>query len=113
MSVSLWQRCAKLLEEEYPPLLFNTWLRPLQAKYQDNHLVLLAPNKFIVEWIKQNFFTRIRELVMQLAGDQVSSVTIAIGSSEPVITPATAPAATGIDSNITSPTAMKIISRCI
>ncbi|KTD51983.1 chromosome replication initiator DnaA [Legionella quinlivanii] len=103
MSVSLWQRCAKLLEEEYPPLLFNTWLRPLQAKYQDNHLVLLAPNKFIVEWIKQNFFTRIRELVMQLAGDQVSSVTIAIGSSEPVITPATAPAATGIDSNITSP----------
>ncbi|WP_133139454.1 chromosomal replication initiator protein DnaA [Legionella genomosp. 1] len=103
MSVSLWQRCAKLLEEEYPPLLFNTWLRPLQAKYQDNHLVLLAPNKFIVEWIKQNFFTRIRELVMQLAGDQVSSVTIAIGSSEPVITPSTAQAATGIDSNISSP----------
>lgn len=103
MSVSLWQRCAKLLEEEYPPLLFNTWLRPLQAKYQDNHLVLLAPNKFIVEWIKQNFFTRIRELVMQLAGDQVSSVTIAIGSSEPVITTATAQAATGIDSNISSP----------
>ncbi|WP_425324466.1 chromosomal replication initiator protein DnaA, partial [Legionella birminghamensis] len=103
VSVSLWQRCAKLLEEEYPPLLFNTWLRPLQAQYQDNNLVLLAPNKFIVEWIKQNFFTRIRELVMQLAGDQISSVTIAIGSSEPASPPASVQVSAGVDTSSPAP----------
>lgn len=88
MSANVWQKCAKLLEEEYPPQQFTTWLRPLQAEMQESTLVLYAPNKFIVEWIQKNFFTRIKELVLQLAGDQVTSVSIEIGSkvAQPVLT---------------------------
>ncbi|WP_419419726.1 chromosomal replication initiator protein DnaA [Legionella sp. D16C41] len=87
MSAIVWQKCAKLLEEEYPPPQFNTWLRPLQAELQENCLILLAPNKFVVEWVKKNFYTRIKELVQQFGGDVISSVSIEVGTkvAQPVI----------------------------
>ncbi len=51
MSATVWQKCLGLLQEEYPPQQFNTWLRPLQAETEaeDNALVLLAPNRFVVD----------------------------------------------------------------
>lgn len=80
MSETVWKKCADLLQEEYPAPQFNTWLRPLQAELQDDNLILFAPNKFVVEWIQKNFFNRIKELVLQLAGDQISSVLLEVGS---------------------------------
>lgn len=85
MSTNVWQQCLNLLKEEFPIQQFNTWLRPLQAELKDKALILLAPNRFVVDWVKKNFFTRINELVSQLAGEAIISVSIEIGSkSQPV-----------------------------
>ncbi len=90
MSANVWQKCLGLLKEEYPVQQFNTWLRPLQAEIQDNGLVLLAPNRFVVDWVKKNFYSRIKELVSQFGGDAVSMVSIEIGTkvAQPVDTDA-------------------------
>lgn len=80
MSATVWQKCLGFLKEEYPPQQFNTWLRPLQAEFQDSALVLLAPNRFVVDWVKKNFYSRIKELVNQFGGEDISSVSIEIGS---------------------------------
>ena len=69
MSLTVWQKCLGLLEEEYPAQQFNTWLRPLQAECQDANLILLAPNRFVVDWVRKHFYERIKELVVQVAGD--------------------------------------------
>ncbi len=87
MSANVWQKCLELLQEEYPAQQFNTWLRPLQAETSDDHtLILLAPNRFVVDWVKKHFYTRIQELVGQISADAVKSVSIEIGSK--VTTPA-------------------------
>ncbi|MGV3740246.1 MAG: chromosomal replication initiator protein DnaA [Gammaproteobacteria bacterium] len=80
MSASIWQKCLSLLQEEYPAQQFNTWLRPLQAETQDSTLVLLAPNRFVVDWVKTHFNERINELVRQLFGDTITQVSIEIGT---------------------------------
>ncbi|CEK09128.1 chromosomal replication initiator protein DnaA [Legionella hackeliae] len=80
MPANLWQKCLGFLKEEYPPQQFNTWLRPLQAELQDANLVLLAPNRFVVDWVKKNFYSRIKELVSQFGAGIISSVSIEIGS---------------------------------
>ena len=80
MSASVWQKCLSLLQEEYPAQQFNTWLRPLQAEVVDSTLVLLAPNRFVVDWVKKHFFSRIEELVNQLSPDTIKVVSIEIGS---------------------------------
>lgn len=85
MSASIWQKCLSLLQEEYPAQQFNTWLRPLQAETQDSTLVLLAPNRFVVDWVKTHFNERINELVRQLFGDTITQVSIEIGSKAPAV----------------------------
>lgn len=77
---TVWQKCLNILQEEYPPQQFNTWLRPLQAETNNNMLVLLAPNRFVVDWVKKNFHSRIQELVGQISADAIDSVTIEIGT---------------------------------
>ena len=99
MSASIWQKCLSLLQEEYPAQQFNTWLRPLQAETQDSTLVLLAPNRFVVDWVKTHFNERINELVRQLFGDTISQVSIEIGTKTAVVdVPAqsVAPVAVGV-----------------
>ncbi|MFA6301858.1 MAG: chromosomal replication initiator protein DnaA [Legionella sp.] len=86
MSAAVWQKCLGILQDEYSPQQFNTWLRPLQALYDEQRLVLLAPNRFVVDWVKRHFFSRIEELIQQFCGETIKSVSIEIGSKavEPV-----------------------------
>ena len=82
MSVSLWEQCLNSLESEFPSQQFNTWIRPLQAEQADGRLILLAPNRFVMDWIVERFLTRINELVKQFGGNQAPSVLIEIGSKK-------------------------------
>lgn len=81
VSATIWQKCLSLLQEEYPVQQFNTWLRPLQAETVGDTLVLLAPNRFVVDWVKKNFYTRINEIIKQISPDTIKSVSIEIGST--------------------------------
>ena len=58
-----WSRCLRQLEAEVPEQLFNVWVRPLQAVEDGGVLRLLAPNRFVVDWIRQNLYDRIGELL--------------------------------------------------
>ena len=51
------------LETELPEQQFNTWVRPLQAMEGNGALKLLAPNRFVVDWINANLLPRIGELL--------------------------------------------------
>lgn len=103
MSVSLWERCLHSLEGEFPSQQFNTWIRPLQAEHTEGRLVLLAPNRFVLDWIAEKFLLRIRELVDQFSDNPAPVVSLEIGSKRPLeqkssshpapVSPAQAPAA--------------------
>ncbi len=80
MSASLWTRCIGALEAELPEQQFNTWVRPLQAVESDAGLRLLAPNRFVVDWVRTNLLGRIETL---LRADGGGSVTLEVGSRPP------------------------------
>lgn len=63
MQASLWNRCLSLLEAELPEQQFNTWVRPLQAVFDGDELRLLAPNRFVLEWVTENVLPRLKELI--------------------------------------------------
>jgi chromosomal replication initiator protein len=77
VSASLWTRCLGALEAELPEQQFNTWVRPLQAVESDAGLRLLAPNRFVVDWVHTNLLGRIETL---LRADGGGSVTLEVGS---------------------------------
>ena len=84
MSASLWTRCVGALEGELPEQQFNTWVRPLQAVESEAGLRLLAPNRFVVDWVRTNLLGRIET---QLRADGGGSVTLEIGSRPPTANP--------------------------
>ena len=61
--MTIWNRCIRDLQAELPEQQFNTWIRPLQAVENDGELKLLAPNRFVVDWLQEHYIERILEIV--------------------------------------------------
>ena len=80
MSESLWNRCLRVLESELPEQQFNTWVRPLQAIERDGELKLLAPNRYVIEWLGQNSLPRIKELIRAFATDPAPELVLDVGT---------------------------------
>ena len=55
------------LQGELPEQQFNTWIRPLKRSEDVNDcLQLVAPNRFVLDWVNDKFLYRIEEIVSQL-----------------------------------------------
>jgi chromosomal replication initiator protein len=80
LSESLWNRCLRVLESELPMQQFNTWVRPLQAIERDGELRLLAPNRYVIEWLGENSLPRIRELVLEFAEGRAPDLVLDVGT---------------------------------
>jgi chromosomal replication initiator protein len=91
LSESLWNRCLRVLESELPMQQFNTWVRPLQAIERDGEIKLLAPNRYVIEWLGDNSLPRIKELIREFAVGAIPDVVLDVGT-RPGVTPAAAAA---------------------
>lgn len=77
----LWEQCLNYLKEEIPTQKFNTWIRPLHAKTQRDNLILLAPNKFVMEYIHDHFLKMINTRLADLSENIPPTVQLKIGTS--------------------------------
>ena len=84
--LTLWNQCIRVLQAELPEQQFNTWIRPLQAVDDSGVLRLLAPNRFVIDWVQQHYMERILELVDDSGGD--IEVLVEVGSREAAAVPA-------------------------
>lgn len=82
-TIALWEQCLERLQDEISQQQFNTWLRPLQAEVRSDSLHLYAPNRFVLDWIKDKFLPRISELLTELSSqDDAPSIILEIGSKD-------------------------------
>ncbi len=61
------------------------WIRPLQMGLQNNELKLFAPNRFVLDWVRDKYLPRIRDFLQEKLGDDTPPLTIAIGASPPLV----------------------------
>lgn len=80
MSVLIWRQCLEQLQEEFPPTEFNMWIRPLQAELSENKLYLYAPNRFVLDWVKNKYLSRISHLLHQLFANDAPMLHLAVGT---------------------------------
>lgn len=87
---SVWSQCQSRLQTELPEQQYNTWIRPLTIRNfsdryglssSNNVVQLVAPNRFIEDWVKNKFLKRIEELFTQLSGNKVA---LDISASPPI-----------------------------
>src|SRR6185437_2875123 len=68
----LWPSLAAELKKELPAQQYDTWIKPLRAEYQDDQLVLVAPNHHVLRWVRANLLSRIESRVERVVGNGCS-----------------------------------------
>jgi len=90
MTIDIWQHCLDRLTNEIPSQQFNTWIRPLHCLSEENRLRLMAPNAFVLDWVKKHYLDRLKTYLADLGLSESVGISLEIGSA-----PRTAGADTG------------------
>jgi chromosomal replication initiator protein len=69
---NFWSTCLLRFEKELSPQQFNTWIKPLKVDVRPDVIRLLAPNRFVQQWIKDKFYTKIQTLADELLPGHIS-----------------------------------------
>ena len=98
MSLSLWQQCLARLQDELPATEFSMWIRPLQAELSDNTLALYAPNRFVLDWVRDKYLNNINGLLTSFCGADAPQLRFEVGTKPVTQTPQAA-----VTSNVAAP----------
>ena len=91
-----WQHCLDHFRKDLTVQQFNTWIKPLKVSQENGSVLLLAPNRFVLQWVKEKFLVRIEALAesqfgkvtaVNLVLDELSRPEPAINPTQPVETP--------------------------
>lgn len=82
MEHSLWQNCLSVLQEELPAQQFSMWIRPLQCQVKENIVTLYAPNRFVLDWVREKYVARINELITMQDESNPPLLRFDVGSSD-------------------------------
>ncbi len=63
---NFWSTCLNRFEQELSAQQYNTWIKPLQMEVGDGSIRLLAPNKFVQQWVKDRFLGKIETIAAEL-----------------------------------------------
>lgn len=63
---NFWPKCLNRFEKELSTQQFNTWIKPLQIDVEGNVVHVLAPNKFVLQWVKDRFLKKIELFASEL-----------------------------------------------
>ena len=102
MTADLWQRGCERLAAELPEQQFNTWIRPLPAADVTDHgeaatvVSVRVPNRFKLDWIRNQYAGRIEAVLSELAGQPVR-LDLTLAQREPPPPPVGLPARNGSD----------------
>jgi chromosomal replication initiator protein len=86
---ALWTNCLQRLEQELSDQQLNTWIRPLQVREDNHQLTLLAPNRFVLDWVKQNFRDKIETILLEVSRDDDFNLELEIGTQSNTVKPRT------------------------
>jgi chromosomal replication initiator protein len=73
------------------------WVRPLQAELNDNTLTLFAPNRFVLDWVRDRYLNSINRLLKEYCGNDVPNLRFEVGSKPISAPPAPKPVKTAAD----------------
>lgn len=63
---NFWPACLSRFENELSAQQFNTWIKPLQAEIDGEAVRISAPNRFVMQWVKDRFLKKIESFAEEL-----------------------------------------------
>ncbi|OHC72448.1 MAG: chromosomal replication initiation protein DnaA [Rhodocyclales bacterium RIFCSPLOWO2_02_FULL_63_24] len=101
-----WSVCLNRFEQELPAQQFNTWIKNLRLESDESgstHFRLIAPNRFVMQWVRERYLAQIEALGLEFfstpiavdlgVADTVAELAVASAEPEPAAAPETAASA--------------------
>ena len=80
--MSLWNRCLERLQQDLPTQQFSMWIRPLVANEESGAITLFAPNRFVLDWVRDKYIAQIEALFVEFCtNDAVPQLRIEVKSA--------------------------------
>ncbi|MEO8166081.1 MAG: chromosomal replication initiator protein DnaA, partial [Betaproteobacteria bacterium] len=79
---SFWNHCLRHFEKALPAQQYKTWIQPLHARLDGENIVVSAPNRFVLEWVKDKFLADIERLSTEYLRKPVD-VVLSLGEKVP------------------------------
>ncbi|RYU66440.1 chromosomal replication initiator protein DnaA [Aliivibrio finisterrensis] len=109
MSSSLWLQCLQRLQEELPSAEFSMWVKPLQAELNDNTLTLFAPNRFVLDWVRDKYLNSINSLLNEFCGSDVPTLRFEVGSKPTASAPVPKRTAADVAASTSAPAQLQAL----
>lgn len=77
-----WSTCLNRFAQELPAQQFNTWIKGLRLESDDvepTHFKLVAPNRFVMQWVRERYLAQIETLGQEFFSTPVN---ISLGVAE-------------------------------
>jgi chromosomal replication initiator protein len=103
---NLWDACLRRLERELPAQQYNTWIRPLAVDgnaAEAGSLTLSAPNRFVLELVRERFSGRIEKLFSEEGAGPISLKLVLARGADGAVRAAPAPATPTLPARIPAP----------
>ena len=85
-----WSYCLTSFQEELPAQQFNSWIRSLRIELEaPGRFRLLAPNRFVLQWVRERYLARIEDLLRQFHPD-AASITLSLDENPLAVSAPTA-----------------------
>ncbi|MDD3380347.1 MAG: DnaA N-terminal domain-containing protein, partial [Rugosibacter sp.] len=88
-----WATCLNWFEQELPTQQFNTWIKGLRLEVsgaESKKFHLIAPNRFILQWVRERYLAQIEALGNEFFSYPIS-VELSVEDVIPSITEQTKP----------------------
>lgn len=91
-----WSHCLNRFEQELPAQQFNTWIKGLRLEQDEagpTHFRLVAPNRFVMQWVRERYLAQIEALGLDFFSAPIAiNLAVADAVAEPAPVADTNPA---------------------
>ena len=74
-AAAFWKACSDVFAKELPKQQYETWIKPLGVRDDTRALIdgieLVAPNRFVQQWVKDRFADRLTAMANQFCGQSI------------------------------------------
>lgn len=105
---NFWAICLGRFEKELSAQQFNTWIKPLRFVSEQGTMRLLAPNRFVLQWVKDRFLNRILLIAEEVFSHPVN-IDLVLSETKPEVavkTPLSVPKSTPSKDTLTEADAL-------
>jgi chromosomal replication initiator protein len=76
----VWQQCVHALQNELSDKELNTWIRPLHAREEESSIKLYAPNRFVLDSVRERYFDHIVDIANSVSGNPEFQISLVVGN---------------------------------